>query len=390
MRVLLIVLNQAGKGTYYRAANFCRTLTARGHAATLMTTAPREHWRLREHIVDGVPQSETPDWLSGSLRSGWDVWNTWQRVRWVARQSQFDIVHAIESRPTVLFPMFVARQRGATVVRDWCDWFGRGGSVEERRHPLVRRAVSIADTFFEERFRRYGEATVTIVPFLRERAIALGVPAASISVIPNGCDTRLPPMEPAAARRAVDLPADVPLIGYVGSIYPSDAELMAAAFNQILRARPDARLVLVDYFNRPIESLIDQPAQVIRSGGVGNEQMWRYLSACDVCWLPLRNSGANRGRWPGKLNYYMSIARPVVATAIGNLSDVIERYAMGLMARDEPVELAQQTVRLFSDEALRVELGRNARRAAEGDFSWDHMTDELERLYRRVLNPHRV
>jgi glycosyltransferase involved in cell wall biosynthesis len=350
-----------------------------------MATAPQERWRLRARTVDGVRLIETPDWLSGSLRSGWDVWNTWRRVHWVRRQ-QFDIVHAIESRPTVLFPMIAARRRAARLVRDWSDWFGRGGSVEERRNPLVRSAVGMADTFFEERFRRYGEATITIVPFLRERAIALGVPAESITVIPNGCDTRLLPIEQAEARRTAGLPPDVPLIGYVGGIYPSDAELMAAAFNEVLHARPDARLVLVGYFNRPIEPAIEQPAQVIRSGQVSNEQMMQYLSACDVCWLPLRNSGANRGRWPGKLNDYMSTARPVVSTATGNLPDVIERYTIGLTARDEPTDFARQTVRLLSDESLRAEFGRNARRAAEGDFSWNHMTDELEQLYRRISN----
>ncbi len=381
----MIVLNQVGKGTYYRASNFCRTLATRGHEATLMATSVDERWHLHRRTIDAVPLIESPDWLVGSLRSGWDVWNTWQRVHWVRRQ-QFDIVHAVESRPTVLFPMMAARRCGAKVVRDWSDWFGRGGSVEERRNQLVRGAVRVADTFFEERFRRYGEATVTIVPFLRERAIALGVPAETITVIPNGCDTRLPPIGREEARRAVGLPADVPLIGYVGGIYPSDAELMAAAFNQVLQTRPDARLVLVDYFNRQIEALIARPASVIRSGGVSNEQMWHYLSACDVCWLPLRNNGANRGRWPGKLNYYMSIARPVVSTAVGNLPDVIERYAIGLTAPDEPLEFAQQTLCLLSDEALRAELGRNARRAAEEEFSWNHMTDKLEQLYRRITN----
>jgi glycosyltransferase involved in cell wall biosynthesis len=386
MRILMIIFNQTGKGTYQRASNFCRTLARRGHEVTLMVTSPREHWHVRDKMMDGVRLVEMPDWLSGSLRSGWDVWNTWQRVCWVRRQPPFHIVHAVESRPTVFCPMMMARRRGAKLVRDWSDWFGRGGSVEERRNPLVRNLVRIADTFFEEHFRRYGDATVTIVPFLRDRAIALGVPPESITVIPNGCDTHLPLIDLAKARRAVGLPADVPLLGYVGGIYPSDAEFMAAAFNQMLQARPDACLMLVGYFNRQIEPLINRPSQVLRSGWVNNEQMLQYLSACDVCWLPLRDSGANRGRWPGKLNDYMSIGRPVVSTAIGNLPDVIGRYAIGFTAPDDPAEFALQTLRLLNDAALRSEFGRNARQAAENDFNWNHMTDQLEQLYRDMIN----
>ncbi len=388
MRILMIILNETGKGTYQRTSHFCRTLAQRGHAVTLMVTSPRERWHVHHGMIDGVRLVETPDWLSGSLRSGWDMWNAGQRVRWIRRQLPFDIVHAVESRPTVFFPMIAARRRGAKLVRDWSDWFGRGGSAEERRNPLVRNLVRIADTFFEERFRRYGDTTVTIVPFLRERAIALGVPAESITVIPNGCDTRLPLIDLVEARRAVGLPADGPLLGYVGGIYPSDAEFMAAAFNQVLQARPDARLMLVGYFNRQIERLLDRPGQVLRSGWVNNEQMMQYLSACDVCWLPLRDSGTNRGRWPGKLNDYMSIGRPVVSTAIGNLPDIIERYAIGFTTPDDPAEFARQTVRLLNDAALRAELGRSARQAAENNFNWNQMTDQLEQLYRNMLNRH--
>ena len=383
VRVLLIILNEAGKGTYQRASNFGRVLAARGHEVTLIATSSHARWRIREHQVEGVRLIETPDWLAGSLRSGWDVWNTLRRMGWV-HGKRYDIVHAFESRPTVLFPAAAARQRGARLIRDWADWFGRGGSAEERRNPLVRGMVRVADTFFEERFRRYGDATLTINSFLRQRAIELGVPSETITVIPNGCDTRLEPFTRAAARQAVGLPDQAPLIGYVGGIYPSDAELMAAAFNRVQGAFPDARLVLVGYFNREIEPLVAEPGRIIRSGRVGNTQMFQYLAACDVCWLPLRDNGANRGRWPGKLNDYMTMARPVVATAIGDVAEVVRRYACGLLASDEADDFARQTLALLANPSEGMALGRAARRAAEEAFSWEHMTDRLESLYRQT------
>ena len=385
MRILIIILNQVGRGTYQRASHFSRTLAARGHAVTLMATSLRGRWHLSERDIEGVRLIETPDWLSGSLRSGWDGWNTLQRVRRVRRE-KFDVVHAVESRPTVLLPAIVARRRGAKLIRDWSDWFGRGGSVEERLNPIVRGVVRVVDTFFEERFRTYGDATLTINPFLRERALALGVKPETIAVIPNGCDTRMSPIDRSEARRSVSLPDNVQLIGYVGNIYPSDAALMAAAFNRVQQHLPNSRLVLVGYFNRHIEPLIDHPQNVIRTGWVTTEQMFQYLAACDVCWLPLRDTGANRGRWPGKLNDYMAMARPVVATAIGNLPDIIALHNLGVTARDDPDEFAQQTIALLSDPQRSATLGRSARHAAETVFNWAHMTDELEQFYRRVLN----
>ncbi len=385
VRVLLMILNEIGKGTYQRASNFGRVLAARGYDVTLIATSPRARWRIQEHQVEGVRLIETPDWLAGSLRSGWDVWNTLRRVGWVCGQ-RFDIVHAFESRPTVLFPAAAARQRGARLIRDWADWFGRGGSVEERRNPIVRSLVRVADTFLEERFRRYGDATLTINSFLRQRAIELGINPEAVTVIPNGCDTRLKPFERMAARQAVRLPAEAMLIGYVGNIYPSDAELMAAAFNRVHAALPCSRLVLVGYFNRVIEPLVDNPEHVIRSGRVSTEQMFQYLAACDVCWLPLRDNGTNRGRWPGKLNDYMTMARPVVATAIGDVAEVIQAYSIGLVASDEADDFARQTLTLLANPSKGMALGQAARRVAEESFSWEHMTDRLELLYRQAMS----
>jgi len=385
LRVLIMILNQVGKGTYQRASYFGRTLAKRGHQVTLMAMSPQSRLRLRERDTNGIRLVETPDLLPGSLRSGWDVWDVFCRIQWLKGRS-FDIVHAVESRPVVLWPALMARRRGAKLVMDWCDWFGRGGSVEERPNWLLRSILRPVETFFEERFRTRADGTLVINPFLRDRAVQLGVRPESMMVIRNGADTSVVPQDHLTARVAAGLPVNVPLIGYVGGIYPRDAELMALAFNRLQRIVPEARLVLVGYFNRRIEPLLDHPEAVIRTGWVTGEQVFQYLAACDQCWLPLRNTGANRGRWPGKLNDYMSVGRPVISTGIGELADLIPRYQLGVVAREDPDDFAERALELLADQDRCMALGRAARRAAEEVFSWDRMTDDLEIFYNRVLN----
>lgn len=380
----MLNFNQIGKGTFWRASHFSRHLARRGHQVTLMAMSGQARLRLKEREFHGVRLVETPDLLPGALRSGWDAWDTLRRLVWL-RDKSFDIVHAIESRPVVLLPALAARRRGARLVMDWCDWLGRGGSVEERPNGLVRSLVRPVETYLEERFRTRADGTLVIVPFLRERAIALGVNPDSIAVIRNGADTSVVWPDRLTARRIVGLPDDATLIGYVGNIYPADARLMALAFNRVRQALPGARLVLVGYFNRSIEPLLDHPAAVIRTGWVTDEQVFQYLAACDLCWLPLRDSGANRGRWPGKLNDYMAVGRPVVATSVGDLADLVPRYQIGLATRDDPQDFAQRTLELLADRERLEALGRAARRAAEDVFNWERMTDALEAFYRQVL-----
>lgn len=385
LRVLIIVFNQVGKGTYWRAFHFSRILARRGHQVALVAMSPRARLHLRERAVDGMWLVETPDLLPGSLRSGWDVWDTCRRIGWLMGRS-FDVVHAVEARPVVLLPALVAQRRGAKLVMDWCDWFGKGGSVEERPNRLVRAVLRPVETYLENHFRTRADGTLVINPFLRDRAIRLGVNPESILVLRNGSDASVSPPERLTARRAMGLPLWAPLIGYVGNIYTRDAELMASAFNRVRQTVSDARLVLVGYFNRNIEPLLDDPSAIIRTGWVTLDQVYQYLAACDVCWLPLRDSGANRGRWPGKLNDYMTLGRPVVSTGVGELAELIPRYGLGVTTRDDAGDFAAHTVALLTDAAWREAMGRAARRAAEEVFNWERMVDDLEVFYRRVLD----
>jgi glycosyltransferase involved in cell wall biosynthesis len=124
---------------------------------------------------------------------------------------------------------------------------------------------------------------------------------------------------------------------------------------------------------------------VIRTGPVAAKEIPAYLSAAEVGLLPLRNTGANRGRWPLKLSDYMAAGRPTVATAVGDLPEVIGSYELGVTTSDTPEDLASAVLTLLDDEARRHTMGAAARRAAETDFSWEHLTDHVESLYLRAL-----
>ena len=161
MRILMIVLNRVGKGSYWRAFFPSQILASRGHDVTVMAMSPHARLHGSERTENGVRLIETPDLLCGSLRSGWDPWDTLWRMAWI-RGHSFDIVHAIETRPVVLFPALLARRRGAKLVMDWADLLGRGGSVEERTNVLTRTALRPVETFFESNFRLQADGTIVM------------------------------------------------------------------------------------------------------------------------------------------------------------------------------------------------------------------------------------
>ena len=380
----MIVVNPPGNGTYWRAFHFGRVLAARGHAVTLLTKVPHPGQRGRTYIQEGVEVVETPDWLPHKFRFGYDPWGSVYRVGWVQRR-RFDLVHAFESRPSVLFPALVAQHRGAKLVMDWADWFGRGGIAEENPYLLGRLVYRVVETYFEDTFRTRADGTTVINTFLRDRALGLGVRPENMLLIRNGSDVRLPVLPRAIARQKYSLPPDVPLIGYAGSIMQNDIGLLVEALNRVLRVRPDARLVLLSYFKHSIESKLDNPAAVIRFDQVSHTQLNECLAGCDVCWLPLCDTGTNRGRWPFKLNVYIAAGRPVITTSVGDLESVVNRYHLGRAVPADAQRFAAQTLELLNDPALCDALGAAARQAAEQVFSWEQITVELERLYSKVM-----
>ena len=295
------------------------------------------------------------------------------RTRWM-RNRHFDIVHAFESRPVGALGALNAQRhcRAKLVMQIGRTGLGRGGSVEERTNPVVRALLRPIETFFEERFRCRAQGTTVINTVLRDKALALGVSSDTMLLLRNGSDvTRMHPLSVSAARKQLDLLQDIHLVGYVGAIFSRDAELMAQAFDLIHAADPTAPAPVTGYFNAPIERLLSDPRSVCRTGRIAYADIETYLSACDVCWLPLKNSGGNRGRWPLKLNDYMAVGRPIVATDVGDMASFFAEYPIGHVVADDAESLAQAVLNLLADRQMRYEFGERGRQLAETEFSWE-------------------
>lgn len=388
LRILFIVHNMVwrGGGTFYRALHLGRHLVRRGHSVALLAVSLAERLKLRTGQVDGVIIVESPDLLSGSLRSGWDPWNTLRRIHWLVGQ-RFDLVHAFESRPVVIFPaLFARRYSQAPLVMDWCDWFGRGGSVAERPNRLIRQILNPAETFFEESFRTKANGTTVINSQLRDRAIQLGVREETILLLPQGSDVqRIQVLDRFQVRDQLGLPQEKFIIGYLGQTFPADARLLAETFERVISEHADTLLLLIGNRRTDISSLIKTPEAVVETGYLDDELLNQYLGACDLFWLLLQDTLANRGRWPSKINDYMAAGRPTIATAVGDLTQLFQQHDIGRLAQPDPEDIATQTLRFYDDASLHQQCGAIARKVATEQYAWEILTEGLVSFYHKVM-----
>ncbi len=383
LRLLMLVQNRAGRGTYWRALGFAQELAHLGYEVTLLAIAPNRRRGFSQYALNGVQIVESPDLMP---RSGYDLWDVLNRMVWV-RQRPFDLIHAFETRPVNLLPALLARRKlGVPLLTDWCDWFGRGGSVEQRPNPLLRALLRPLETFFEEYPRPRADGTTVINTILQQKALALGIPADRLLLLPNGANVKeIVPQDRHTIRQKLGLPENAFILGYTGALFLADAQLMASAFDAIHAAHSQARLLLIGYTNLNVAEMVQAKTAVLRTGPVSYQELADYLAACDAGWLPLADNVANRGRFPMKAHDFIAAGRPLIVSDVGDLGDFVRQHRLGHVATAGPAAMAQVVSAALADPAALAEIGPHARHVAETEFAWPVISTRLAQFYTRLL-----
>ncbi len=389
MKILLISYNVINRGTYLRAFEFARAMVKSGHQVTLITTSAKQTRKIKEWHREGIHIVEMPDKLHGALRSGWDPYNVIKRILWLKNKT-FDIVHGFESRPTVIFPALSLKRRGVPLILDWCDWFGKGGSVEERPNPILRTLLRPVETHFENHYRTSADAATVICSTLFQRALELGIRRDNISIIPNGFDMPAlpsPTYTTMQGRELFNLNHDDFIIGYIGSLFPSDAQLMSDAFKRLQTQIPNIHLLHLGTSNYGIDEENFPRDALTISGSINEEKLQAGISACDICWLPLSNTPANQGRFPLKFTNYIHAGKPVIVTDVGDIPKYVKENKAGIVCHATPTALAEAVFHIWSHPQQLKRYSEGAMNLSKDpNYSWEARNNHLLNLYRKVIS----
>ena len=395
MRILYFTHNVTwkGGGAFFRAYHQGRFLARRGHQVTMVSISPDEKTGFNTSESEGVTIIEAPDLLPGQARTGWDLWDAARRIAHFDGRD-YDIVHGLESRPVVALPaLWMKRRTGVPVILDWADWYGRGGTATERSRK-IRTFMHPVETFCEEFFHPFADGVVAMGEPLMERALALGIPADRMINLLHGCDPEglaAHDMHGARVQLGEDrVPADAFVLGYVGVMRPTTAELLFQSLRLLKRmVKRPVKVVCAGNHKLPdIRSYVpdDCKDDLIETGWISYEELNLFLSSSDIMVLPFRRMTATNNIWPSKLNDYLAVGRPTVATDMRILRPIYDQYDIGLLTDDTPQAFAEGCARLLQDPASRQRMSINARALAEGDLSWNSLVDRLEAFYIRLID----
>jgi glycosyltransferase involved in cell wall biosynthesis len=187
-----------------------------------------------------------------------------------------------------------------------------------------------------------------------------------------------------AARLALDLGRDAPVIGTVGNFTAKkDQATLIDAFAQVHAGRADAKLLLVGL--GPLEDQLR--AQASRLGLAGavvftgmRDDVFELLPALDVFVLSSRFEGL-----PIALLEAMASGVAPVATRVGGIPEVITDGEDGLLIDPgDPGVLAAALSKLLADDTDRARMA-NAARHRSADFDLGKAVHQIEAIYDDVL-----
>lgn len=232
-----------------------------------------------------------------------------------------------------------------------------------------------------QRTLREARAVVAVSRSLERRAIELGAPRERVHVVPNGVDTvRFRALDRAAARERLGLPAAERVLLAVARLDPVkglDFLLEAVAALRARNAGTDVALHVVGEGpeRRALEEAIARlrlGAAVTLHGAVAPESLPLWYAAADVVCLTSHSEGC-----PNVVTEALACGRPVVATAVGGVPDLVRDGENGFLIEPRDAALAADRIARALGAAWSPEtIAAGARR------SWEAVALEQLSIYR--------
>jgi glycosyltransferase involved in cell wall biosynthesis len=259
-------------------------------------------------------------------------------------------------------------------------------------HVLRHYFDPVRNAAFRRLERWLARTTTTLVavsPEVRDELVSLGVaPAEKFVVVRLGIDLA-ERVEAQAGRveqrRMLGISSDRFVVGWIGRMTEiKRTEDVLRIFRQLRESGVDACLCLVG--DGP-----DRPALERRAKELGitrdtlflgfQQDVAPFYAAFDALLLPSASEGT-----PVSAIEALAAGRPVVATRVGGVPDVVRDGEDGFLAATGAIEaLAERLARLARDPALRERMGASGRERVADRYGVGRLVDEMDSLYRSLL-----
>ena len=290
-------------------------------------------------------------------------------IRELLQRVRADVLHTHGYRPDVVDSGVASR---AGIPRVTTVHGFTGGGRKNRLYEALQRRI----------FRRF-DAVVAVSAKLEAELIASGIRKENVHLIRNAFPSTGPSVSRAEARRALGLPDDVPIVGWVGRLSPEKApDVFLRAASAFLTSGRDVHFSVIGSgpeleHCRQFVSGHDLQRRIRLHGQVAGAG--RLLPAFDVLALTSWTEGT-----PMVLLEAMAQSIPIVTTAVGGIPDILTSNEAQLIDSGDVAGIVKAIEALLDDPERARSMADAARSRLERDLAMDQWVERHIELYRSL------
>jgi glycosyltransferase involved in cell wall biosynthesis len=328
----------------------------------------------------------------------WDKpWRILHGVQQIAKVINGELIYAFKPLTASLGAALIAKlERSRPVILDVEDWetwalhpYSRGlRHILDVGKELVTSGYlhphALGYRYVTERLASLSDRVTVVSTFLQERFGGVK--------LPHGPDTTV--FDPFLydrhdLRDKWGIPPHTRLILFAGTPSPyKGLEDILEALDLLTAGRPNqVRLLMVGRDEQHVytRKLVAQAqGRILHLGPQPHALMPELLALSDMVVLPQRRTPIAAAQVPAKVFEAMAMAKPIVATRISDLPEILDGCGM-IVEPEEVSQLAGAIDRLLHDGSFATEMGKRARDKCVQQYSWDAMEHTLTELIESLV-----
>jgi glycosyltransferase involved in cell wall biosynthesis len=356
LKVLQVVSSSAAGGAERHVLDLSESLKDRGHYVELI--CPGEGWVSSAARDAGLPVHVSP----------------MKRLGWLATRNL--IAQRVQSGGIELIHTHLTR----------ASYIGYAAGLKTKV-PVITSVHLLNNDRLYRQIASGRNRLVAVSEYVQSVLHDRGIAKTYIDTVYNGTDfLQFKPSDPASVKAELGIPQDRIVIGIVGRICRTKGHIeMVQALSSIRKVNPNAHAVFV---GRIEEGFKGELARAVAAAGMGahitftgvRDDVPRMMDAFDISAMPSHMETFGLAAIEA-----MARSRPVIASNVGALPEVVSHGKTGLLVPIDAEKLAAAVVTLLQDAPLRRRMGKCARKDVEQRFSLPTMAFGCETTYRKAL-----
>jgi glycosyltransferase involved in cell wall biosynthesis len=227
------------------------------------------------------------------------------------------------------------------------------------------------------------DQVITVSKFNARKLLSLGVSSDKLHVIPNGYDERLfKPVPAPKARERLGLPQNRKILLSVGNLVKVKGHIyLISAMSRVLRERKDVLLIIVG--SGPLKEVLQKMIKnyelknyIMLVGAKEHREIPMWMNASDIFILPSLQEG-----FPTVIPEAMACGKPIVATNVGGVPEVITHNDLGILVNPgDSEELASAILEAIERKWNPEVILKHAEK-----YSWSNLAEQIVSVYRKAL-----